>query len=261
MYEFVKTNLADNGVLRVTLARPEKRNAMNDPMYEELIDVFTNAGDDSAVRCVLLTAEGQDFCAGNDIGDFEDINEGTHDAAEGPGDVIIYKLVEFEKPIVAAVRGRCVGFGTTMLLHTDLLFLAPDARLRAPFVTLGLTPEAASSRLLPQLLGHQRAFAMYTLGEPLEATTAVDLGFAYRVVEDDRVETEAQAAADRLADLSQSSLTRTKRLMRDAKALRGQVDLETKAFYDVLVTPEAGEAFAAFRDRRAPDFRSVTAGS
>jgi len=258
---YVKTDLAANGVLTVTLARPEKRNAMNDPMYEELVDVFSRAGDDDAVRCVLLTAEGQDFCAGNDIGDFEDINEGTHEAAEGPGDVIIYVLVEFEKPIVAAVRGRCVGFGTTMLLHTDLLFLAPDARMRAPFVTLGLTPEAASSMVLPRLLGHQRTFAMYALGEPLDATTAVDLGFAYRVVEDDQLESEARDTAGRLADLSQASLTRTKRLMRGAKALRAQVDLETEAFYDVLVTPEAGEAFAAFRDRRTPDFRSVTARS
>jgi enoyl-CoA hydratase/carnithine racemase len=256
---FVTTDLAENGVLTVTLARPEKRNAMNDPFYEELVAIFDDAATDSAVRCVLLTAQGPDFCAGNDIGDFEDMNDGTQDAAEGPGDVIIHRLVDFEKPVVAAVRGRTVGFGTTMLLHTDLLFLAPDVRMRAPFVTLGLTPEAASSALLPRLLGHQRSFAMFALGEPMLAQEAVDLGFAYKVVESDELESAARAAADRLADLSQAALTRTKRLMRASGTLRAQVDLETDAFYEVLVTPEAGEAFAAFRDRRDPDFRAVTA--
>lgn len=255
---YVKTDLADNGVLTVTLARQEKRNAMNDPMYEELIAIFDDAAQNAAVRSVLLIAEGPDFCAGNDIGDFEDMNDGTQNAAEGPGDVIIYRLAAFEKPVVAAVRGRCIGFGTTMLLHTDLLFLAPDARMRAPFVTLGLTPEAGSSMLLPRLIGHQRTFAMYALGEPLEAQDAVELGFAYRVVESDKLEATARAAAVRIADLSQAALIRTKRLMRSPQAIRAQVDLETDAFYEVLVTPEAREAFAAFRDRRAPDFRSVT---
>ena len=193
--DHVVSTLSGNGVLEIRLNRPDKHNALNDAMYRTLVDLYRDAAVNDDVRCVLLTSTGRSYCAGNDIGDFESTNDGQQTPVDDPGDLIIYEMVAFEKPVVAAVQGRAIGFGATMLLHCDLVFMSTTATLTTPFIKLALTPEAGSTRLLPERIGHQRAFAMFAFGESLTASEAVDLGLAYRMVEPEELESAAWTAA------------------------------------------------------------------
>jgi enoyl-CoA hydratase/carnithine racemase len=161
------------------------------------------------------------------------------------------------RPLVAAVQGRAVGIGTTMLLHCDFVVLAENALLSTPFVNLALVPEAASSLLMPLRIGHARAYEMFALGEPVDARTALQLGIANRVVPLDRLHTEAASVAARLSKLPAGALAATKRLMRNADVLAAQIGAESAIFVERLKTAEAREAFAAFAEKRAADFTKV----
>ncbi|WP_158809490.1 enoyl-CoA hydratase-related protein [Beijerinckia sp. L45] len=241
-------------VLAVTIARPDKKNALTNAMYGELADTLERARHDPSVRCVLITAAGDTFTAGNDLGDFAAIAAGALDRADMQVHRFLAALSTFEKPIVAAVPGLAVGIGTTMLLHCDLVVLSETATLSVPFVDLALVPEAASSLLLQARIGYVQAFAMFALGERIDAHTAMSWGLANRVVPPDELMSQAMAAATMLADKPPGALAQTKRLMRDAEAIAGRMKAEMVAFEDRLKSPEAREAFAAFAERRKPDF-------
>ena len=169
---------AEDGVLRITLARPEKKNSLTQPMYTALADALTRAETDASVRVVLLEAEGDAFTAGNDLGDFAAVAAGKLDRKAMTTVQFLDALAHARKPLVAAVNGLAVGIGVTMLLHCDLVFVAENAKLSTPFVNLALVPEAASSLLLPARIGHARAFAMFALGEPIDGRTAANIGLA-----------------------------------------------------------------------------------
>lgn len=253
MTDHIKTSL-DGGVLTVTLARPEKKNAITQAMYAALSDAVEGARIDDAVRVVLFRAEGDSFSAGNDIADF--IAIGSQAAA--PTDMSVFRflkaLADLDKPAVAAVRGRAVGIGLTMLLHCDMVVVAEDALLSAPFINLALAPEAASSMLLPAVLGHQRAFEIFALGEPIDGRTALAWGLANRAVAAEQVEALAVELAGRLAARAPNSIRKTKALMRDAERLWALMQREGEAFGSQMRSPEAMEAFMAFTQKRAPDF-------
>jgi enoyl-CoA hydratase/carnithine racemase len=253
MTDHIKTEL-NGGVLTVALARPEKKNAITQAMYAALSEATERARTDDAVRVLLFRAEGDSFSAGNDIGDFIAIGSQT----EQPFDMSVFRflkaLADLDKPAVAAVRGRAVGIGLTLLLHCDMVVAAEDALLSVPFVNLALAPEAASSLLLPQALGHQRAFELFALGEPLDGRTALAWGLVNRAVPAAEVEATAADLAARLAARAPNSLRKTKRLMRDAEALWRRMQLEGEAFGSQMKSPEAMEAFMAFTQKRAPDF-------
>ena len=253
MTDHIETKLAD-GVLTVTLARPEKKNAITQAMYAALSDATEQARTDDSVRVLLFRSEGDSFSAGNDIADFIAIGSQT----EQPFDMSVFRflkaLAELDKPAVAAVRGRAVGIGLTLLLHCDMVVVAEDALLSVPFINLALAPEAASSMLLPAVLGHQRAFEMFALGEPIDGRTAVAWGLANRAVPADQVETTAAELARKLAARAPNSIRKTKRLMRDAGALWALMQREGEAFGSQMKSPEAMEAFMAFSQKRAPDF-------
>jgi len=253
MTDHIATELA-GGVLTVTLNRPEKKNAITQAMYAALSEATERARTDAAVRVLLFRAEGDSFSAGNDIGDFIAIGSQT----EQPFDMAVFRflkaLAELDKPAVAAVRGRAVGIGLTLLLHCDMVVVAEDALLSAPFINLALAPEAASSLLLPQALGHQRAFEIFALGEPIDGRTALAWGLANRAVPADRVEATAADLAAKLAARAPNSIRKTKRLMRDAEALWARMQVEGEAFGSQMKSPEAMEAFMAFTQKRAPDF-------
>src|SRR5690606_1573282 len=253
MTDPIRTDLTD-GVLSVTFARPDKKNAITQAMYAALSEATEQARADDAVRVVLFKAEGDSFSAGKDIADF--IAMGS--AKDDPFDMSVFRflkaLADMDKPMVAAVRGRAVGIGLTLLLHCDMVVVAEDALLSAPFVNLALAPEAASTLLLPQVLGHQRAFEIFALGEPISGTTALAWGLANRAVAAADVETEAQALATRLARRAPNSIRKTKRLMRDAEALWARMQREGEAFGSQMKSAEAMEAFMAFSQKRAPDF-------
>ena len=246
----------EGGVLILTLNRPEKKNALTKAMYGALADALQAAETDDGVRCILIQGAGDSFTAGNDLSDFAAVSAGEESS---PNTSRFLKALAFaEKPIVAAVHGVAVGVGVTMLLHCDLVFVSDDARLTTPFVNLALAPEAASSLLLPSRIGYARAFAMFALGEPLLGDAAADLGIANAAVPAAQVQARALAAAQTLAAKPIGALKTTKRLMRDAEALSAIMDREGAEFARRLRTPEAAEAFAAFRERRAPDFTKLS---
>ena len=248
----------DSGVLTLTLARPEKKNALSNAMYEVLVREMQRAEIDPAVRVVLFQAEGDTFTAGNDIMDFA----AAATAAAKPRDSLgaspfLQALAHATKPYVAAVQGRAVGVGTTMLLHCDVVVIAEEAQLTTPFVNLALVPEAASTWLMPARIGYARAYAMFALGQPVDGKTAVQIGIATAAVPAAEVQKRAMEAARALATKPAGALKTTKQLMRDAAAIVAVMEREGAEFAKRLKSPEAMEAFRAFTERRPPDFTKV----
>src|SRR6266576_40479 len=255
MTEHIKVE-NDGGILNVTMARPDKKNALTNAMYGALADAIEGAETDTAVRVLLIRGEGDMFTAGNDVGEFAAIATGDFQG-ERHVSRFLQALARSSRPLVAAVQGRAVGIGTTMLLHCDFVLLAENAQLSTPFVNLALVPEAASTLLMPMRVGYARAYEMFALGETVDAKTALDLGIANRVVPLDRLHAEAAAVAQRLAKQPAGSLAATKRLMRNPEVLTAQIAAESERFAERLTTPEAREAFAAFAERRPPDFAKL----
>ncbi len=246
------------GVLTLTMNRPEKKNALTRAMYQALADGIDGAADDPEVRCVLIQGNGDMFTAGNDLADFAAANAGDADANRASeGNPLLIALGRAKIPLVAAVNGRAVGVGTTMLLHCDLVYVSDDALLTTPFVNLALVPEAASSVTLPSRIGHTRAFAMFVLGEAVTAQQAVDWGIANAAVPRDQLRAKARAAAEAVAAKAPAAVMATKALMRNPQLMAEQMAREGVVFAAQLKTPEAKEAFAAFAEKRAPDFSKV----
>lgn len=237
-------------IVHLRLKRASKKNALTSDMYQTLSRYLNAAAEDDQVRVVVLSADGDDFCAGNDILDFMQSGFLNGRVEDLPVFQFLKAINYFPKPLIAAVQGQAVGVGTTMLLHCDLVYLSGNARLSLPFVQLGLVPEAGSSGLLPKLVGHQRAFAWMTLGETLAAPEALRLNLATAVV-DDEVSGAAMAAARKLARLSPDALRYTKSLMRDPDDLWKVILEEGRIFRERLTSPEAAQAFAAFMNKSA----------
>jgi enoyl-CoA hydratase/carnithine racemase len=257
MTDHVRSDAA-NGVLTLTLNRPEKKNALTRAMYQALGDAIDGAAANKDIRCILIQAEGDMFTAGNDLGDFAAINRA--EPSDGPrtgGNPLLTALARATTPIVAAVNGRAVGVGTTMLLHCDLVFVAEDAVLTTPFVNLALVPEAASSLTLPGRIGHARAFSMFVLGEAVDAAKAVAWGIANEVCPRAELRARARGAAEAIAARPASAVRLTKALMRDPDALAARMAIEGTHFAAQLKSAEAREAFAAFAEKRAPDFSKI----
>ncbi|WP_044872780.1 enoyl-CoA hydratase [Pseudomonas sp. LFM046] len=244
------------GVLAVTLSRLDKKNALTNGMYGALADAIQRAESDADVRVVLIQADGELFTSGNDLGEFAEQATG-----KGPAELNVLRFLQnlavTTIPIVAAVQGKAVGVGTTMLLHCDYVVLSEDAQLSAPFVNLALVPEAGSSYLLPARTGHVRAFQLFSLGESIDAKSAVAWGIANTVVPGEDLRTEARRVAEKLATKPLGSLKATKQLMRDPQRLLAQIDAESLVFAERLKSAEAREAFTAFAQKRQPDFSTI----
>jgi enoyl-CoA hydratase/carnithine racemase len=239
-------------ILEVLFNRPEKKNALTRAMYAAVVDAFRHADGDASIRVVLLSGVGDTFTSGNDIKDFQDrasMNEPTHASP------FLTALSSLAMPLIAAVNGAAIGVGTTMLAHADLVIAARSARFAMPFTSLGLVPEAASSLLFPRLVGHQRASALLLLGEALDAETACEWGLVNQVVADQDLMTTARAIAARLAALPPVAVRQTKNLIKNGRDdVPGRIEEELALFRERLCSPEAAEAFAAFVEKRKPDF-------
>src|SRR6266404_6861273 len=209
MSEHVKADIAE-GVMTLTLQRPAKKNALTGAMYDALSDALVQAEADTSVRVILFQGDGDSFTAGNDLADFAS-QAGGQSSVDSPAHRFIEIVSKVAKPLVAAVQGNAVGVGTTMLLHCDLVYLADNARLITPFVNLALVPEAASSWLLPARIGHARAYAMFALGEPMEAAAALACGLANAVVPIGDLRQKAMDAAIALTKRLAGSLGLTKK--------------------------------------------------
>jgi len=234
---------ADAGVVEVRLNRPEKRNAITSAMYQALTGALHSAQSDAAIRALLLSGEGAGFCAGNDLNDFLSAGQLT---PEHPVLAFLHALASFDKPLLAAVHGQAVGIGVTMLLHCDLIVAARGTQFSLPFVQLGLVPEAASSLLLPRLVGQQRAAELLFLGKPFDADTALRLGLINRVVGEAELAGEARALAAVVAAQPVQSLRATRRLLRgDPAELRARIDAEARIFGAQLQSEEFRTAVRA----------------
>jgi enoyl-CoA hydratase/carnithine racemase len=241
----------DSGVATIRLNRPEKKNALNLAMYAALGDAVEAAVSDDAVRVILLCAAGESFTAGNDLADFA----GRPADGGSPAQRFLYGIAQSPKPLVAAVDGYAVGVGLTMLLHCDLVYASERARLRVPFVDLGLIPEAGSSLLLPRILGHQRAAELLMLCDFVEAKRACELGLVNAVVPHAELEAHAQQVCRRLAQKSPSALRHTKALLRDTSgSTLERMQKEFEIFGNQLRSAESREAISAFFEKRTPDF-------
>jgi enoyl-CoA hydratase/carnithine racemase len=251
MSENVVISRAD-GVLEIRLDRPEKKNALTRAMYDAMADAFQLVDSDPTLRVALLTGTGDTFTSGNDISDFQSraATDGRSSASR-----FLPTISSMQKPLVAAVNGAAVGVGTTMLMHCDLIVAARSARFVMPFTGLGLIPEAASSLLFPRLFGCQRASALLLLGEPLDAEAALQWGFVNRVVDGAALMGTAREMARRLAALPPQAVRLTKQLIRHgAPDVAARMAEELTLFRERLGSPEAKEAFAAFMEKRKPDF-------
>ena len=242
----------NGNVLEIAFNRPEKKNALTRDMYAGVVSAFEAAEADPVIRAILLTGRGDTFTSGNDIRDFQARAAGNE---RRDGSPFLAALSTLKKPLVGAVNGAAIGVGTTMLAHCDLIVAARRARFQMPFTSLGLVPEAGSSLLFPRLVGLQRANALLLLGESIDAETAREWGLVNQVVDDDDLLPTARALAARLAALPPQAVRLTKQLIRQGSHDLGpRIEEELAIFRDRVKSPEAGEAFAAFVEKRKPDF-------
>lgn len=232
-----------DGLLILTLNRPDKRNALNTEMYLALTEALRQATQNDAVHVVVLQGQSDCFTAGNDLADF--VGKSSL-SADDPILQFLHSLADFPKPVIAAVAGPAVGIGTTMLLHCDLVYLGDNARLQLPFVELGLVPEFASSLLLPRAVGHLKAAELLLLAEAIDASEALRLGLANRVVAPGELLALAREQGLRLASKPPKALQRSKALLKQElkQAVHFVIDLEARAFSQALQGDEAQSRIA-----------------
>ncbi len=237
----------EGNILVLSFNRPEKMNALTRSMYAGLAKGLNEAAGDFGIRAVIITSESQHFTAGNDISDFMD-NPPTSDSSEVSQ--FLESLLNFPKPLIAAVKGNAVGVGTTMLLHCDVVVASPAAKFSMPFASLGLVPEAGSSFLFPQLVGYQRAARVFMTGESFDAPMAVEMGLATSIESDPMA--QAMKIAQQIADQPPQAIINTKALLkaRSHDAVAAVMKAEFEIFAMALQSDEAMEAFMKFMSKK-----------
>jgi enoyl-CoA hydratase/carnithine racemase len=245
----------DAGVARLTIASPGKKNALSQAMYLALCDALNAAAAADEVKVVVLQGADGVFTSGNDVADFG----GPVAGGKPPSIQFLETIAVFPKPIVAQVEGLAIGIGSTMLLHCDLIYAAEGTRFQLPFVNLGLVPEAASSYLLPRLMGAARASELLMLGEVFSAAVAREVGLVTQVLPPQELAAHVQARAATLAAKAPQALRRTKALLRSLPSgiVLGRIAEEAEIFRACVAGPEFAEALSAFQQKRAPDFSNL----
>ncbi|MBQ0961329.1 enoyl-CoA hydratase [Ideonella sp. 4Y11] len=252
----IKTATLD-GIATIEIARPEKKNALTQAMYQAMADALSAAQADPSVRAVLICGQPGIFTSGNDL---EDFMQRPPQGPDSPVFRFMRALLDCDKPVVAAVTGAAIGIGTTMLLHCDFVYVSDEARLAMPFVSLGLVPEFASSLLVSQRMGHVRAAEKLLLGDPFTGAEAVECGLANAVLPAAEVVHHARRVAERFRHLAPAAVRESKALMRapQREQVLAVIAAEGEVFGQRLRSPEAREAFQAFFEKRAPDFSSFS---
>jgi enoyl-CoA hydratase/carnithine racemase len=242
--------LRERGVLTLQFNRPDKKNALTRAMYSQLAEALELADADADIRAVLIQGSSECFTAGNDIGDF--LEQPPSDL-DSPPFHFMQSLLNCRKPVIAGVAGAAVGIGTTLLLHCDLVYISRDARLRMPFVNLGLCPEFGSSLILPRLLGHAKAAELLLLGEGFTGEQAAAWGIATEALgSGEAALAKAREVAERFEHLAPAAVQVTKQLMKsvDREQLRQVIEEEGALFTQRLKSPEAIAALSGFIARR-----------
>ena len=250
---------AEEGICTITFNRLAKKNSITGPMYLALADILQQADASAAVRVAVLQGDATVFTAGNDLSDFLHGTQEGDGGRQSPPFVFLQALAAFAKPLVAAVCGPAVGIGTTLLLHCDLVYAGDNAMFSLPFINLGFCPEGASSLLLPQLMGHQRACEALLLGDPFMAEAALEVGLVNRVVPPTECNGLAHAQARKLAAKPLASLLASKKLLKSAQLpqVQQRINEEGQVFRDLLQQPAAKEAMTAFLEKRKPNFTGM----
>lgn len=240
-------------ILRVQLNRPAKKNAMTSSMYVSLADLLDGAAADDRIRVVLWHGAGDSFSAGNDVEDFLKNPPGP---GESPQARLMKAFINFDKPLVSAVQGAAIGGGTTMLTHCDFVYAGESAKFQMPFINLALVPEFGSTYSIPARIGHLRAAQLLMLGQPFDAKQAAELGLVTQVVPDAKLLAVSTETAQKLAEKPIDALRACKRLMKAAsRALLEQaMSVENEEFAARVRSADAKEAFAAFLEKRPPNF-------
>jgi enoyl-CoA hydratase/carnithine racemase len=244
-------------ILRVQLNRPTKRNAMTSAMYLALASIFNKAANDDSTRVVVWHGAGDSFCAGNDIEDFLKNPPGS---GESPQSRLMEALVNFDKPLVAAVHGAAIGGGTTMLMHCDFIYAGESTHFQMPFINLAVVPEFGSSCAVPARIGHVRAAELILLGTAFDAGRAMELGLVNQVLPDKDVLARASETAGKLAAKPAKALQASKRLLKQPfrEQIKAAMKAENEAFSAQVRSEDAKEAFTAFLEKRKPDFTKTT---
>ncbi len=252
----------DDGVLLITLNRPNKKNAFNDPQWDGLRDALNRAREDNRVAVAVITGAGKDFSAGQDLAAFSGGGEPREDGNPNGFAGCVEAVFGFDKPLLAAAKGVGVGGGCTLLFACDLVYVGHSVRLRLPFVSLGLVPEFASSYLLQARIGTQRANELFYTAEWIDSARAVELGIALRSVADDALLETTLAKAREIAQWPVSSLRATKRTLTVSHeaAIADALQAEGAAMIAQAGSPENIEAVTAFLQKRAPDFSQFRKG-
>ena len=237
----------EGNILVLSFNRPAKMNALTRSMYAGLATGLNEAAGDFGIRAVILTSEDQHFTAGNDISDFMN-NPPTSESSEVSQ--FLESLLNFPKPLIAAVKGNAVGVGTTMLIHCDVVVASPSAKFSMPFASLGLVPEAGSSFLFPQLVGYQRAARIFMTGESFDAPSAIEMGLVTSI-ENDPIN-EAMKIAQQIAEQPPQAIINTKALLKAKShdAVAAVMKAEFEIFAMSLQSEEAMEAFMKFMSKR-----------
>lgn len=244
-----------DGVLKIGINNPEKRNALTSEMYRALADALYEGDKNHETKVLLLHGTSNCFTAGNDIGDFlraaKGDDSGLHQIFR-----FLSSLGQVKKPLIGVVSGPAVGIGTTALLHCDLVYAGKSAQFKLPFVDLGLCPEAGSSYLLPRLVGHHRAMELFLLCETFDAEHACELGLVNQVYEDEKLMENAMKIAYKLAAKPAASVLLTKAMLKSAhdSIVREILEKECIQIAQLIKSPDAAEAFTAFLEKRQPSF-------
>jgi enoyl-CoA hydratase/carnithine racemase len=246
MSEITSTRIGQTQVIRFN--RPEKMNAITRDMYAGLTSALNDAAGDFGVRTVVITSEGNHFTAGNDIKDFM-ANPPTEESSDVAR--FLASLLEFPKPLIAAVKGNAVGVGTTMLLHCDIVIASPTTNFSMPFTSLGLVPEAGSTKLFPELVGYQRAARIFMTGDPFTADEAKEMGLVETITSDP--EKVAMEIAEQIGQQPPQAVINTKALMKAGKhdAVAAVMKAEFQIFALALQSEEAADAFMKFMSKKS----------
>ncbi len=236
----------DNHIVRIQFTRPQKKNALNPEMYNAAREAIESANTDTSVHVIYITGSEDSFSAGNDLNNF--LTDPTSDVAAK----FIMAIAQAQTPIVAAVNGLAVGVGVTMLLHCDLVYAVDSATFNFAFIDLGVVPEAASSYLLPQMVGQRRAAELLMLGQRFDAHKAQEFGIVNQVLSADELQSHAWSKAEQLAAKPPQALRQTKMLLKrgNAQAIEETIHYELGIFAERLQSEEVMQIMQAFMQRK-----------
>ena len=235
-------------IQQIIIDRAEKKNALTDEMYQTIADALKNSHKSNEIKVNLLSGQKGCFTAGNDLKDFLSYAE---QGKFGDGVIdFLTTLGTLETPLILAIDGPAIGIGTTMAFHADLVYATPEATFATPFADLGLTPEAASSYLMPKTMGHVRAFEMLALGETYSAEDALNAGFINKIITQDKLLIHALSSAKKLASKPEGAIKATKQLLKaEQELILSVMEKEVEIFRRHLTSEEAKTAFSNFLNK------------